>query len=242
MPGLVIINADDWGGFADGTDAILSAFAAGSITSTTAMVHMADSRRAAELALEHALPVGLHLNLTQPFDAPEVPQDVRERQRRVCEDVRPLSLIRRWSYDPRPSTDRLIRAAIADQLEAFRSLYRKEPTHVDSHQHAHGSPDVFMRLPKSLPARRTASMRAHVIARRLRTTERFHSISHLVPELGGTGIESALRAPSDSIEIMVHPSFPRELPILVGRRWLQSLEGVHLGTFAEIQSGLPSPI
>src|SRR4029077_18222503 len=48
--GLLIVNADDWGGFRAGTDAIESCFAIGAISSTTAMVHMADARRAAELA------------------------------------------------------------------------------------------------------------------------------------------------------------------------------------------------
>ena len=62
--GLLIVNADDWGGDSSATDAILAAFESGGITSTTGFVHMPDSRRAAEIALGHGIPVGLHLNLT----------------------------------------------------------------------------------------------------------------------------------------------------------------------------------
>ncbi|HEY2536303.1 MAG TPA: ChbG/HpnK family deacetylase, partial [Solirubrobacteraceae bacterium] len=105
--GLLIVNADDWGGFREGTDAIEACFEIGAISSTTAMVHMADSRRAAELALERARPTGLHLNLTQPFDAAAVPAPVCERQLRACTHFRALAR-RRWTLSPVPRTHRLI--------------------------------------------------------------------------------------------------------------------------------------
>ena len=95
MTGLLIVNADDWGADAAGTERIERAFAAGAITSTTAMVHMSGSAAGAGLAAERGRPTGLHLNLTEPFDGPGVPPAVRERQRRACALLAPLPR-RRW--------------------------------------------------------------------------------------------------------------------------------------------------
>jgi predicted glycoside hydrolase/deacetylase ChbG (UPF0249 family) len=47
---VLIINADDWGRSPAETDAALDCFSNGRITSVTAMVFMADSKRAADLA------------------------------------------------------------------------------------------------------------------------------------------------------------------------------------------------
>src|SRR3954466_6783217 len=65
---MIIINADDWGRSAAETDAALECYRAGRITSVTAMMFMADSERAAQLAEKYHLNVGLHLNLNLPFD------------------------------------------------------------------------------------------------------------------------------------------------------------------------------
>ena len=83
VTGLLIVNADDFGGNPLATDRIVECFAARRITSTSAMVHMKDSARAARLAQNGELAVGLHLNLTQAFDDPETPAGVRERQARA---------------------------------------------------------------------------------------------------------------------------------------------------------------
>ncbi|RQW78332.1 MAG: ChbG/HpnK family deacetylase, partial [Geobacter sp.] len=64
---MIIINADDWGRYNTDTDAALACFEAGRITSVTAMVFMEDSGRAAELARDSGVDVGLHLNLSQTF-------------------------------------------------------------------------------------------------------------------------------------------------------------------------------
>ena len=66
---MLIINADDWGRSLAETDAALECYKAGRITSVSAMVFMEDSERAAELAKENKLDVGLHLNFTDRFTA-----------------------------------------------------------------------------------------------------------------------------------------------------------------------------
>ena len=65
---MIIINADDWGRSCLETDAALSCYAKGTITSMSAMVFMQDSQRAAALAKEVRLPVGLHLNLNESLE------------------------------------------------------------------------------------------------------------------------------------------------------------------------------
>ena len=64
---MLIINADDWGRSRAETNAALECYQHGRITSVSAMVFMNDSERAAEIAREHNLDAGLHLNFTDPF-------------------------------------------------------------------------------------------------------------------------------------------------------------------------------
>src|SRR5437879_772235 len=139
--GVLMINADDWGASVATTDAIVRCFDAGALTAASAMVYMADSARAAPIARGRGLPVGLHLNLTQPFDGEGVPADVRRRQLRVSRRFVDLRL-RRWIYDPlsRSAVD----GAIADQLAEFERLYGEPPRRLDGHLHVHLCPNVLL--------------------------------------------------------------------------------------------------
>lgn len=254
--GLLVVNADDWGGFREGTDAIESCFEIGAISSTTAMVHMADSQRAAELARERARPTGLHLNLTQPYDAPAVPAPVRERQRRLCAHFSALAR-RRWTLSPDPRTHRLVADGIRDQLEEFRALYEREPTHVDSHHHVHVCPDVFLSgaLARGTRVRQALALapgagnrgarglvqglaRSHkqrLLSRRFLTTERFWCAAELS---GGDGavpiVQAAAYAATHTVEIMVHPSFESDIAVLRSGPWLRALHGAPLDSYAAL--------
>ena len=249
--GLLIVNADDWGGFREGTDAIEACFAAGAISSTTAMVHMADSRRAAELARERGRPTGLHLNLTQPFDASDVPASVRERQRRLCVRFANLGL-RRWLWSPDPRVRALVTDGIRDQLERYRECYGAEPTHVDSHHHVHVCLDVLFskalesgtRVRQTLsPAPSTARDLASVgrrakhelLARRFVTTTHFWRARELVGGYGAVPIaQAAALARERSVEVMVHPSLRNELEALRAGAWLEALAGARLGSYSAL--------
>jgi hypothetical protein len=48
--GLLIVTANDWGGEIRATDGIAACFRGSRITGATAMVYMADSKRASDLA------------------------------------------------------------------------------------------------------------------------------------------------------------------------------------------------
>src|SRR5947209_15703921 len=111
------------------------------------MVYMQDSQRAAAIARERGLPVGLHLNLTFPFDDPHAPADVRRRQARAVRSFRRLRL-HNWVVFPKrrlyyPWLRDRVDACVRDQLDAFRALYGREPTHIDGHHHVHLTPTVL---------------------------------------------------------------------------------------------------
>ena len=80
---MLIINADDFGRSVAETDAALRCYVAGRITSVSAMVFMADSERAAELAKEKELDVGLHLNFTERFTGKNKCARLTDYQNRV---------------------------------------------------------------------------------------------------------------------------------------------------------------
>lgn len=247
MSGLLIVNADDWGGEPHVTDAIERCFAAGAITSSTAMVHMADTARAAEIARAGSRPLGLHLNFTQALDGPGVPAGVRERHDRLRAHFADVAR-RRWRFDPRARG--LVRDGVRDQLEAFRAAFGGEPTHLDSHHHVHTSPDVFLVLPRGLRVRQSLTrapldppgpgdvprrLKHAYLAHRFRTTAAFWGVPNLHPRLGGAGLDEALeRARRRPVEIMCHPSFPEELPLLLSDEWCERVAAAPHGSYATL--------
>ncbi|MGH2902541.1 MAG: ChbG/HpnK family deacetylase [Solirubrobacteraceae bacterium] len=253
MSGLLIVNADDWGGFQAGTDAIETCFQLGAISSTTAMVYMADSKRAAELARANRRPTGLHLNLTQGFDARDVAPQVRERQRRLRAHFSDLRR-RRWRVSPDIRVHRLVADGIRDQLEEFRERYRGEPTHIDSHHHVHVCPDVFLSsaLAPGLRVRQTLSppptvarrnpvwsLKRELLAWRFITTARFWRARETSGGEESVPIEVVAALARDRpVEVMVHPSFSEENRMLRSDAWLDCLGRAPLGPYSAL---LPHP-
>jgi chitin disaccharide deacetylase len=255
--GLLIVNADDWGGSEATTEAILRSFEAGRVTSTSGMVYMPDSDRAAEVAKRKGLPVGLHLNLTEPFADPATPPAVRHRQRRVAElfsgrgrDGHPgTARLRKWVYDPRIRTE--VGRAIADQIERFEALYGRPPTHFDGHNYVDVCPNVFLsgaipggsKMRNSLdrfPLERSAmgvlrSIRQALRSRRFASTRYLLHIAELhLPEDGPADLRLAL-AQRRSVEVMGHPDDERERAILMSAAWGRVLAEHRLGSFADLR-------
>jgi len=248
--GLLIVNADDWGETDAGTDAILAAFHARAITSTTAMVFMAGSERAAALAREHGVPTGLHLNLTDPFDGPGVPPAVRERHDRLRAHFADRDRMR-WRYVPAVRDD--VAALIEVQLAEYERLYGAPPAHIDSHHHVHTCPDVLFSpaLPRGTTVRQTRApapglripvaarvarrAKQAAIARRFRSVDRFWAVADVLPALGGVGYEPVLAVARERpIEVMVHPSFPDELPLLLDDGWRSFVAAAPAATYAAL--------
>lgn len=247
--GLLIVNADDFGATPEITDAVAACMAAGAVTSTTAMVYMEDSERAAALARERGLTaVGLHFNLTEPLAT--APDEERERAGRLRAHFARLDR-RRWTFDPRKLGD--IAAAFAAQLAEFHRIYGRAPDHVDSHQHVHTSPDVLLALPRGLkvrqtrspapgapagPKRRAAHLVKHgMLAGRYRTTDRFWPIDALHPAFRGSQdtLDAAIAvAGQRSVEIMVHPGVASQLPVLLADGWRNLVAAAPAGDYGHV--------
>jgi len=112
----VVVNADDFGATSGVNDGIVEAHEHGIVTSASLMVRGEAAASAGEYARAHPeLGLGLHVEL----------RDWRVRRR-------PWSRVR---------TEEALRAAVAadvgEQLEEFRRLGGRDPTHLDSHHHRH---------------------------------------------------------------------------------------------------------
>jgi predicted glycoside hydrolase/deacetylase ChbG (UPF0249 family) len=105
----LIVNADDFGASVGINRAILECHECGVITSASLMVTGRAAKETARMSREHPeLSIGLHWDVWG-------------------EDEREFSM----------ADERAVRDEFARQLEAFRHLIGSDPTHVDSHKHAH---------------------------------------------------------------------------------------------------------
>ena len=143
-PKRVIVNADDFG-FSRGISAgILRAHRDGIVTSTTVVANMpaaADDVRL--LAQASELGVGVHLNVSQgPPLSPEGRRlaDADGQMRRSAAGVI-LACLRR------PGLLSAVEAEFDAQIRWLLD-HGIQPTHLDSHRHAHGFPPIFARVAK----------------------------------------------------------------------------------------------
>ena len=246
MLALVIVNADDLGMTVDVTDRILACFSAQVISSSSLMVWMDDSSRAAALSREASLPIGLHLNLDERFTG-DVPIEVRDAHDRVrswfASGPRLLA-----SFNPSRSFHHDLRTSISAQLDEFRRLVGCEPTHIDGHHHVHMRWDVLCSsaLPAKIPLRSTRwvdakrpagilrSGRTWWLRRRFISTDLFVDLRHISPALGGTDtlVSSSVRAAT--IEVMTHPGTIDEFAVLNSPWWREVTRGLPVGSFADL--------
>ena len=247
--GLLIVNADDLGLEVLDTDAILACWNRGALTSATAMMWMRDSTRAAELAKAAGIPVGLHLNLIEPFSDPDVPEDVAATQRRVVDRLRAAH---RGRYVFHPEWVRDFESCIAAQLAWFVECYDRPPTHIDGHQHMHLVANALLsralrgvgrfRRPVNRTSRESPAARrlaravlARAVRVRFTTTDRCFSIRALDPALGGTGVADKLApARTGSVEVYVHPGWKDEFAVLTSPAWQAALAGYRLGSYSDL--------
>lgn len=237
---MLIVNADDFAGSATATDAICEAFDIGVITSASAMVWMRDSARAAGIALERALPLGLHLNLTLPFSGRDVPPSVQERQRRLTE----IFTRDGWWREAERRFDRpLLRGAIEDQVGRFCEQFG-QPTHIDGHHHVHLYEAVLDLLPRTWPIRpplrapaqadARLNRRERRLRRRFRAPDLSFAFERLHPAVGGVGLEVLDRARGMCVEVMTHPRQSSEMEAMTDPQWRATLDSLPLGCYADI--------
>jgi chitin disaccharide deacetylase len=120
---ILVVNADDFGQSSGVTRGIIESFERGIVTSTSLMVHWPAARDAARYARANPkLSVGLHLDYGEwAFRNQEWIQLYKNVDVSDVEQVRSEAL---------------------RQLDHFRDLIGNDPTHLDSHQHAHLSEPI----------------------------------------------------------------------------------------------------
>ncbi len=120
----LIVNADDFGLSPGVNQGIIRAHQGGIVTSASLMVRWPAAKAAVEYAGAHPrLSVGLHLDLAEWV--------YRDEQ-----------WVARYQVVP-ADDERAVAGEVARQLESFRQLLGKDPTHLDSHQHVHRNEPVL---------------------------------------------------------------------------------------------------
>jgi predicted glycoside hydrolase/deacetylase ChbG (UPF0249 family) len=243
---MLIINADDLGRNYAATDNTLICYKQALITCASAMVFMADSQRAANLAATVGLETGLHLNLSEPFDAPLLPARLQEYHLPVVKYFRS----RQWAtllYNPfiKKHVDYVFKA----QYNEYCRLFGAEPLKLDGHHHMHLSMNVIMDhlIPSGVRVRRNFSFAPRErdifnrtyrriidawLVRRHICTDAFFSLrpSHEAKRLN----EIIRLAFLSNIELMTHPEDRLEYDFLLSAQYYALIEGVPRGTYLMI--------
>lgn len=156
--GCLIVNADDWGRDRETTDRTLECSRAGALSSVSAMVFMEDSERAAEVAREHGIDAGLHLNLTTGFSS-RGPARLEEHQEQISRYLRSRRVAQALFH---PGLARSFEYVVSAQLDEFARIYGQSPARIDGHHHMHLAANVMFQglLPPGTVVRRNFSFLA----------------------------------------------------------------------------------
>jgi chitin disaccharide deacetylase len=244
---LLIINADDWGGWKSATDAARACFDAGRITSVSAMVFMEDSERAATLAGVIGVDVGLHLNFNQEFTGRNCPVQLAEAHGRIRRFLR-RSRYAQLLYNPWLREQ--FRLVYQAQVEEFCRLYNRAPSHFDGHQHMHLCVNALLGgiIPRGEKVRRSFSFwpgeksflnRAYRrwVDRRLEcryvVTRHFFALSQCAGNARMTRVSELAKI--SPVELMAHPEKPGEQSCLMSHDFGAMMGALKTGTYPELR-------
>lgn len=240
---MLIINADDWGRSIAETDAALTCYREGRITSVSAMVFMADSERAAELANANGLAVGLHLNFSEPFTDDKCPESLRDCHNRI------VRFLKRHKYAQilyNPSLRKEFAYSYHTQSEEFLRLFGRAPSHIDGHHHMHLCANLLLSdiIPAGIRMRRSFSFwpgekswlnrmyRALIdrwLQRRYRLPDYFFDLTQSIR--GGEMARVMELARSSKVELMAHPIISAESDYLMGDQFRSMLDRLNTASY-----------
>ena len=238
--GLLIVNADDWGRDRSTTDRTLDCVRRRAVSSVSAMVFMEDSERAAAIARQERIEVGLHLNLTTSFSASGCPGRLIQRQQQVA---RYLGRHRLSQAVFHPGLTRAFDYVVAAELDEFRRLYGSEPDRIDGHHHMHLCANLLLAglLPRGTIVRRSFSFHVgekslgnvfyrrlvdRVLARHHRMVDFFFSLLPLAPSSRLQRIFGLARR--FAVEVETHPADPDEYQFLTSGEMLSQIGDVRI--------------
>ena len=245
---MIIINADDWGRSRTETDAALSCYKNGRITSVSAMVFMEDSDRAADLAKETGIDVGLHLNLTQNFSGEVHVRPLREYHDHI---IRYLTSNKYAFLIYNPALRKAFQYVCQAQFDQFMRLYGKPPSHIDGHHHQHLCANML--LDRVIPTGEKEKVRRNfyfwpdekglmnrtyrrlvdlLLARRYRLTDYFFALSQCLQNDRLARVMELARMAT--VEIMTHPENAIEHAYLMSDHYLATLGRLEKGTYSTL--------
>ena len=258
---MLIVNADDFGRSVATTDNIVACFNECRITSTSAMVFMADSERASRLSAEHSLDVGLHLNFDEEFTGAAPTDLLKDYQGRVAR------FLTKNKYNQLMFNPMLIKEfeyLYAKQYEEFVRLYGRPPSHINGHHHMHLCSNVLLGdiIPHGSRVRRSFTFwkgERHIanrlyrrfvdaiVERRFSSTDMFFAATPFDdPNSLKRKVELSKR---HNVELMVHLNSQKDLEYLMQKEFGETIREAPLGTFGElrgkwssnkdVQQGLP---
>jgi len=204
---VLIVNADDFGLTRGVSRGILESYAKGIVTSTTLMVNRGADPAQLEALNASGLGVGLHVNLTlgTPLSEPKRVPSLLDDGGQFVRDARAQA------ERARPEEARL---EIGNQIEAFRRLMGRFPTHLDSHHHVARDGALldllcFFARALKIPIRaQDAEVRARARQDGIRTPEHFIGDAGAHPYWTAQRVLEHLRAlPSGVSEFMTHPGY-----------------------------------
>lgn len=227
---MLLVNADDLGCTKDITDGILICYSRKRIHSASAMTFMKDSKRAADLARENQLPIGLHVNFDQHLTSETTSEKLRDHHQVVSDYLK----ARKWNqvlYNPflRNSFDYVFQA----QWDEFCRLYGNAPQRLDGHHHMHLCMNMLVsgKIPKGIRIRRNFTfypgekdpfnrLYRYLVDRWLRSrffcTDFFFSMA----PIDQVKLQRlVLLSKSSDVEIMVHPGVEKEYSFLLSPEW-----------------------
>jgi len=211
------------------------------------MVFMEDSDRAAELAKDTGIDVGLHLNLTQRFS-----EEARVRQLREYHDriIHFLTFNKYAFLIYNPALRKAFQYVYQAQFDQFVRLYGKPPSHIDGHQHQHLCMNMLLDrvIPTGEKVRRNFYFWPHEkghlnrtyrhwvdlsLARRHRLTDYFFALSQCLQNDRLTRVMDL--ATTATVEVMTHPGNAIEHAYLMSDdNFLANLGRLKKGTYSEL--------
>lgn len=204
---VLIVNADDFGLTPGVSRGILAAHRDGIVTSTTLLVNRPlDPALVAQLGSSR-LGVGLHLNLTlgPPVSRPQRVPSLVNAEGTFVRDAAAAAA--------RAAVDEA-RIELGNQIDAFRRIMGRFPTHLDSHHHVGRYVPIrdlifdFARALKVPVRSQDAEARAAARRARLRTPDHFMGESGPEPYWSRERVLEHLEAlPIGVSEFMTHPGY-----------------------------------
>ena len=245
---MLIINADDLGRDREITNRCLDCYENRLITSASAMVFMEGSQFAAERAATASLETGLHLNYTLPFDSPEAPLRLKERQASILSY---LNQAKWMSVLYNPLLKRDFEYVYQRQFQEYCRLYGEEPAKIDGHHHMHLCMNMIINpfIPSGQRVRRNLTFgvrQKSIVNRAFRKivdawllgryccTDFVFGFEHLcVPDNQKDIIR---KAHSLTVELVVHPGITEEYNFINSSHFKKLVSNVPKGTYGMLVS------